>query len=141
MGRERVILLDTHALIWYRAGTRLRRAAMEAIATASRRSELAISAFSAWEIGMLCARGRVDLGMTAADYVRELFLRRDVQEVPVSAAIAVRAAELSSRFHGDPADQILLATAIDLDCPIVTRDRQIVEFVARSGGTISAIPC
>lgn len=136
-----MILVDTHAILWYRSGVQLRKAAMESIASASKRAEIAISSISAWEIGMLAARGRVLLGMPAPDYVRELFSRSDVQEVPITVPIAVRAAELSGTFGGDPADQILLATAIELNCPIVTRDRRIVEFAKRSAGTVSAIAC
>ncbi|HKU81276.1 MAG TPA: type II toxin-antitoxin system VapC family toxin [Candidatus Tumulicola sp.] len=136
-----MILLDTHALVWYRAGARLRKGAMEAIAGSSKRGQIAVSSISAWEIGMLSARGRLDLGMPVADYMRELFRRSDVHEVPVTVPIAVRAAELSETFGGDPADQILLATAIELDCPIVTRDRRIVEFAKHSAGTVSAIAC
>ncbi|HEV2845207.1 MAG TPA: PIN domain-containing protein, partial [Thermoanaerobaculia bacterium] len=31
-------------------------------------------------------------------------------------------------FHGDPADRLIVATAIETGVPLVTRDRQIRDF-------------
>jgi len=36
--------------------------------------------------------------------------------------------------HPDPADRLLIATAIELDCPLVTYDARITRFAARHGG-------
>jgi PIN domain nuclease of toxin-antitoxin system len=112
---------------------------MRSIAKSAQTSPVGVSAISAWEVGKLALKGRIELGCTPAQYFKELFERPDVAELAVSASIGVRAAAISG-FHGDPADRILIATAIEHDCPIVTRDRRILAFAERSG-TFKALAC
>ena len=45
--------------------------------------------------------------------------------VPLTAAIAVCAAEIPAPFHGDPMDRIIAATAIVEDCVLITHDDKI----------------
>lgn len=42
--------------------------------------------------------------------------------------ILVESCRLPQPFHGDPADQIIVATAREHDATIVTKDRQIVSY-------------
>jgi PIN domain nuclease of toxin-antitoxin system len=46
---------------------------------------------------------------------------------------AARAYSLDGLEHRDPGDRLLIATAIDLRCPMVTYDRKILEFAAAHG--------
>lgn len=135
-----MILLDTHAVIWTLSGTRIHAHAKRAIREAQARRQIGISAISAWEIGMLAGKGRIELPVSATDYVRDLLARGDVIEFPVTAAIGTRAAALSPSFHGDRVDRLLVATAIEHDVAIVTRDARILRLAAAGAG-FSAIEC
>ena len=135
-----MILLDTHALIWFVAGERLKRSAAHEIAQASQDRALAISSLTSWEIGTLVRKQRLDLGIPAANYLQQILARRDMMEIPVTVPIGLRAAALSPDLHGDPMDRILVSTAIEHNCPIVTRDRRILDF-AKKSGAFSAIAC
>lgn len=53
-------------------------------------------------------------------------LEQWIAEVPVDGDIGVRAAELTD-FHGDPADRIIVATALE-GHRLVTADRRILEW-------------
>ncbi len=50
-----------------------------------------------------------------------------IELVPISAQIAICAGELPVPFHGDPMDQIITATAIVMDCTLITKDEKIRE--------------
>ena len=56
--------------------------------------------------------------------------------LPLSARIAVMAAELEWQ-HGDPADRLIIATARELGCPLLTSDKKILAYAA--AGHVSVI--
>ena len=61
-GGRPLLLLDTNALLWLRRGdSRLGRAARREIERAWQSDELAVSAISFWEVGMLVDKGRIRL--------------------------------------------------------------------------------
>ncbi len=117
-----MIVLDTHVWLWWVAAPdRLSPPAREAI---DRADEIGIPAVCAWEVAMLVERGRVRLDRPAARWTRAaLDQDQRTNELPLTAAIAVRAAALGADgLHGDPADRFIYATARAHDAPLVTRD-------------------
>jgi len=48
--------------------------------------------------------------------------------VPVDNAIAIRSVRLEEPFHKDPADRIIVATAMTMGMPLVTSDRKILKY-------------
>lgn len=120
------MLLDTHALVWLRLGDpKLGMHARREIEEAWQNDDLAVSAMSYWEAGMLTARGRIRLPVDADAWRREN-LEQGVIEIPVDGAIAVRAGLLPG-LHGDPADRIIIATALE-GHRLVTGDRRILDW-------------
>jgi PIN domain nuclease of toxin-antitoxin system len=53
-------------------------------------------------------------------------------------AIAVDCNSLAGRWHGDPADRIIAATARSEGLSLVTCDRQVLDCVAQ--GYVGALP-
>ena len=132
MGGATLIVLDTHAVIWYAGGVKLRGAAQMEVDTAVTGDGAMLSAISAWEIGTLVRRGRLIPPVAVEEYVFQLFRGEGIIEAPVSAEIAELAARLGDDFHGDPADRIIVATAALLQVPLVTRDKQIVTYLRKT---------
>lgn len=129
-------LLDTSAIIWLLTfDRRLGQQSDRLITEALRRREAAFSAISIWEIGMLLQKGRISAGRTAAQWCERL-LADGFIEIPVDSAIAARAGELPD-MHGDPADRIIVATALDGhrlitgDGPILNWPHELDRFSAR----------
>jgi len=119
-----VILLDTHAILWWQAGgRRLSAAARRAIDSAD---VVLVSPVSCWEVALLVTKGRVLLDRDPSVWVQD-FLDTDrvaVADLTVTAAVA--AARLTSDgFPGDPADRFLYATARERDVPLVTKDERL----------------
>lgn len=73
---------------------------------------------------MLIAKGRIDPGMDAAQFVDDLVQARAVQVLPITPQIAVLAQSEEFR-HGDPADRLIAATAIAHGARLVTADAQL----------------
>ena len=126
-GGVSAVLLDTHALIWLTAQPdRLGRQALRLAEKAQSKSCLHVSAISFWEIAMLVQRGAIRL-RTSTDQWRADVLKLGVQEVGVDGRIAIRATELME-FHPDPADRMIVATALDLGATLLTADAVLLEW-------------
>ncbi len=77
---------------------------------ALRSRELAVSAMTFWEVAMLKGKGRLDFPEDVGLWRREL-LTQGVIEIPIDGEIGIRANALPD-FHADPADRIIVATAL-----------------------------
>lgn len=114
-----MILLDTHAWLWWAADRpKLSRAARQRLA---REREVAISAISAWEAAMLVRKGRLHFRGDTRTAIATLLGVPHLRVVPVSADVATEAGLLDG-FHGDPGDRLIVATALSLRVPLVTKD-------------------
>ena len=121
------LLLDTHTVLWMteqvaRLGKTARRRCDAALAA----GELVVSTVVFYEIGRALQRGRIAGPPTIRDW-RLRILSSGVREIPVSAEIALRAADLDN-LSGDPLDRIVLATALVEDALLVTADRRILSW-------------
>ena len=74
---------------------------------------------------MLKVRKRIDMAMDVQAW-RQENLSQGLIELPVDGAIGVRAAELVD-LPGDPADRLIVATALEGHC-LVTADRRILDW-------------
>jgi PIN domain nuclease of toxin-antitoxin system len=118
MGEWVVIVLDTHIFLWLTLQPeRIPSGILTAI---SNEKTLGIPAISMWEIAMLSKKKRIDLPNPVLAWLHEAlsFSRFDV--LPLSPEIAARSGDLP--MHGDPADRLIAATAIEYDCPLATVD-------------------
>lgn len=122
-----MLLLDTHTLVWLAAGhPSLGTRATRLIDRALMASSVSVSAFTFWEIAMLIERGRLRHIRDPKD-LRAQALAKGIQELPIDGVIAIAAAELRA-FHGDPADRIILATALEHGATLVTADATLREW-------------
>jgi PIN domain nuclease of toxin-antitoxin system len=125
-----VIVLDTHALLWWANGERaqLSAAAASAIDAEMDGGQILVSSMSAWELAMLVERGRVALSMDVASWLDTLSRIDAVQMVPHDSEIAVKSVQLPGDFHKDPADRIIVATARKFAAPLVSADEKIRSY-------------
>ena len=86
---------------------------------------VAVSAITFWEVGMRVQKGQLDLGFELQVWRRTL-LDEGLIELPVDGDIAVRAGLLAN-MHGDPADRLIVATALQ-GYRLVTSDRRILDW-------------
>lgn len=129
------LLLDTHILLrWMSAGTPLHPATKSLIDSHhAQGATLWVSAVSAWEIGALAGKGRISLDRPLGDWLGAVLQQPGFAFAPVTLGIAVRSYSLPGLEHGDPADRLLIAAAIDLRVPLVTYDRRITAYADEFG--------
>jgi PIN domain nuclease of toxin-antitoxin system len=128
-----LIVLDTHAWIWWVSEPdRLSAAARDAIDSID---AIGVATISSWEVAMLAEAGRIKLDRDVERWVSQALSDPRVQPLPLTSAVAVRAALLGrTGFHGDPADRIIYCTARAAGVELVTRDQALRAFDPR--GTI-----
>lgn len=124
-----MIVLDTHVWVWWIAASKeLSRRARERIESGMGTGAIYVSSISCWEVGMLVSRGRLELTMDAADWIARCEALPFLSFVPVDNEVALRSTRLPGRLHDDPADRIIIATALSLGATLVTKDRQLRAY-------------
>lgn len=74
---------------------------------------------------MLCERGRLKLDRDVGEWLEAALALPGVEVLPLEAEVAVRSTRLAKHFHGDPADQLIVATASVHHAALVTADSRI----------------
>jgi PIN domain nuclease of toxin-antitoxin system len=119
------LLLDTHIWAWSLLEPE-RLGAGAAAALADPANELWLSPISTWELMMLIERGRIQVDLPPADWVKEAVGRIPLREASLTHAVALRSRALSLP-HADPADRFIGATASVYELTLVTADRRLAD--------------
>lgn len=108
--------LDTHILIFALEGglSARERRLLE-------RETWSVSAIVLWELANLHQRGRIELDIDTVEFGRQL---SPVHVWPLDLAVCRRLRTLD--FQGDPADEIIAATSLAHNVPLLTRDARIL---------------
>lgn len=124
-----MILLDTHAWVWWvGAPEKLSAGARERIDEAKESRQVFVSSFSAWEVALLVARGRLHLATDVDEWLGRCERLPFLRFVPVDHRIAIRSVRLPPPLHQDPADRIIVATALALGAELVTKDERLLNY-------------
>lgn len=126
-----MIVLDTHALIWWVNGAGELSANAERAIDDERSGEdgaILVSSITAWEMAMLVERGRLTLTMALEDWLALVESIDRVTFVPVDNTVAIAPTRLPGDFHKDPADRMLVALTRRFNAAIVTADEKIRSY-------------
>ena len=133
-----MIVLDTHTLIWAVEGNgQLGASTSRLIEETVQTDRVAVSAITPWEIALLVERRRLRLGREVGEWIAEALSLPGVTLIPIEPAIAIDSVRLPGRFHADPADRFIVATARHLKAPLLTADRKILAYSA--AGHVKAV--
>ena len=89
---------------------------------------LYVSTISTLEIARLVKTGVIELTGSLKNWITKAVDALACSTVEISHAIAMEAYDLPGRFHKDPADRILVATARLLKLSILTADERILRY-------------
>lgn len=128
-------LLDTHVWIWTQEQPDSIGAGSRSLLETTT-DELCVSAVSSLEIARLVAGGLLELRGSLDRWVRSAVDSIEARSIDVDHRVAIEAYELPGRFHKDPADRLLVATARLHDLTLVTADERILAY--RSVRTLDA---
>lgn len=117
------LMLDSHVVHWWAdEPVHLSPAAAAAIEDAD---ELAVAGVTWFELAWLVTNGRLRSRIPLRAWLDGL--AREIRTLPLTTAVAARAAELPADFPRDPADRVIFATAQENGFRLVTRDRRMHE--------------
>lgn len=134
------ILLDTCTLIFITEKAPLAAAALETLQAASKGAGITyISPISAWEVGLLSSRGRIQLLIKPERWFAKLFDAPGVRLADMSPDMLIAASFLPGKPPRDPADRIIAATARDLGATLITRDRALLDYGEQ--GHMNVVEC
>ena len=126
-----MIVLDSHVWVWWitMEHHRLPAGMATAIEGAPR---VGVSAVSLFELALAHDRGRLELPLPPLEWFGYALDGSDVELIPLTPEIAMRAVNLSA-IHRDPFDRIIIATAVDLDAGLASIDGNFPKYPELAG--------
>jgi len=122
-------LLDTHAWVWWLTeDRRLSSRAKSTITASIAEQDLWISLISVWEVAKKVEKKQLILDRPLDQWLDEAVTRSGLGVRELTRPILVESCALPLPFPGDPADQILVATARHHGAVMITKDRQIRQY-------------
>jgi PIN domain nuclease of toxin-antitoxin system len=123
-----MILLDTHVWWWCLSETEnLSETAIETIKQ-TKTDERFISSISIWELAMMSAKKRIELKISPARWLSRAIDETGIIVIELSPEIALESCHLPGKFHKDPADRIIVATARVHNLKLLTKDQKIHNY-------------
>lgn len=134
------LLLDTCAAIWLAEDEPVVAPAVEALHEAARcGTAVLVSPMTAWELGMLVARGKLTMTMAPEAWFARLLSVPGVALAPLAPDTLIASSFLPGDPPRDPVDRILVATARSGGYQLITRDRALLEYAEQ--GHVAALAC
>lgn len=122
-----MIVLDTNALIWLTtARENLSAKASKYIEKGMAEENVFISSFSIWEVALLAKKKRLNIKIGFDRWLTNVKEMSSLKIAAIDADIAESSVWLEWE-HNDPADRIIVATALSLNCPLVTSDQKLLD--------------
>jgi PIN domain nuclease of toxin-antitoxin system len=123
-----MIILDTHVWVWHVQGDLKLPKAYQEIIAESESGVIGISSISLWEIARAVEHRRLDFPRSVEAWFVEAISYPGIRIIDLTPKIVVESTRLPGKFHQDPADQIIVATARVLDSPLLTFYSRILKY-------------
>jgi PIN domain nuclease of toxin-antitoxin system len=119
------LLLDTHIWLWMHLAPenlvpRVHRALTDL------KHQLWLSPVSVWELSILVEKGHMSFSQGANAWVEKSLKESGLREASFTMSVAALL-EATREMHRDPADRLLVATAMAYSLTLVTADRVLCE--------------
>lgn len=124
-----MILIDTHTLVWYLTDQKkLSSKVLSLIKDEIKNGEVLYSSISVWEVCILVKKKKLNLSKDVNEWVDNLKFLPNFRPIPIGNEIARKSVLMEGFDNPDPADRIIIATALSLGCPIATKDAKIHAY-------------
>jgi PIN domain nuclease of toxin-antitoxin system len=123
-----MIVLDTHIWVWWVHGDKRLTTQQNQRLQQYESQGLGVSAISCWEVAKLVEYGRLLLPCPVGDWMTQALAYPGIRLLELTPEIAVGSTQLPGVFHRDPADQIIVATARNYNCALLTADAKILSY-------------
>ena len=124
-----MIVLDTHIWVLFVSNPELlSKRAKRSLDTAMEEKGILISSISTWEVVLLVTKKRLRLTLSVTDWIAKSEALPFITFIPVDNSVSIKSVNLPQPLHNDPADRIIIATAISMGVPLVTKDEKILKY-------------
>lgn len=123
-----MIILDTHVWVWNVQGDKRLAEDIKDVITANESSGIGVCAISQWEVAKAVELKRLSFPISLEDWFVIALNSPGIVLLPLTASIAVESTRLPGRFHKDPFDQLIVATARVYNVPLLTVDSEILQY-------------
>lgn len=123
-----MILLDTHVWWWaLNEPAKLSKKAHDIIKKTPP-DQRAIASISLWEFAMMVSNGKVEIRIPPDQWLDYAVNKTGIEVFELIPKVAIESCNLPGKFHKDPADRIIVATARINNLIIITKDRKIINY-------------
>ena len=124
-----MILLDTHVWLWWLLGEgTLDEEEREVLDEHASNGEIMISAATIWELELLEKEGKVDLKPDFETWITRATDSKICTVIPIDTDIILAQKKLSGNFPNDPADRLIVATALAKEIPLATKNEALLNL-------------
>lgn len=117
------VILDTHIWVWWLLpDSPLPSRDRKALDGLAANQGICLPAICMWEAQMLHSRHRIELPVPFSTWLRRATSSEVLTVLPLNADVVAAVDDLPASFHGDPADRLIVATAIVHELPLATKD-------------------
>lgn len=122
-----MIVLDTHAWIFW-INDNLDQFSENGLQLLESTDTLGVSVISCWEVAMLVAKNRLHFAVSIETWIHKSLRYPGVKLLPLDPDIAILSTRLPGDFHGDPADRMIVATCMQHQSPLLSKDNRIQKW-------------
>ena len=123
-----MLLFDTHAWWWVINEPERLSQNVNKLISETPTDQRAIASISIWEFPMMVTRGRIRLRVSLEEWLEHAINRTEITVLHLSPRIALESCNLPGKFHKDPADRIIVATARIHKLKLITKDQNIIDY-------------
>jgi PIN domain nuclease of toxin-antitoxin system len=131
---SQIIVLDSHVWFWW-INLEHDRLSPRMLATMESARRVGVSAVSCYELALAHHRGRLELSLPPSAWFPLALAGSNVELLPLTPEIAIRATELSP-VHRDPFDRIIIATTLQMDGMLASVDGHFISYSELEGRLI-----
>ncbi len=126
MGQLAVILLDTHALLyWANEPEKLGDKAQTKI---DRSARIGVHVISCFEIAILVEKEKIVLNRPLEEWIGDALSHPKIELRPLSVKETIICTQLPGNFHHDPADRIIAASCLIHNIPLISKNQLIKDW-------------
>ncbi len=123
-----MVTVDTHVVIWEALlPEKLSLNAKNAFDKARKSDGILLCDISLWEISMMLAKKRIEIDISYLEFISMLRASRNYILQPITPEIAFLSTTVCSQLNADPADRLIVATALATKTPLITVDKNIID--------------
>lgn len=122
-----MILIDTHMFIWWIQGDSKLSDSYKKLLRENEKTGIGVSIISFWEISKLIEKNRLSLPLPLDEWTKTSLKYNGIKLVNLDLDIIFTSHRLQN-FHKDPADQLIAATSINKNLPLMTFDKKLIDY-------------